>query len=109
MYGTMQSTAAERFAATARYSAKRMLKPINFFYVAPTARHVSVVGDFNDWQPEANPMRRQPDGGWATQIPLHHGHHLYLFVVDGAPALDPRAQGYARNHRNERVSMIAVS
>ena len=92
-----------------RYSAKRMAKPVNFFCQAPEARTVSVVGDFNDWRPDAHPMHRQPDGGWSVQIPLHHGHHLYLFLVDGRPTLDPRAQGYGRNVRNERVSMIAVS
>jgi len=86
-----------------------MLKPVSFFCLAPEAREASVIGDFNDWRAEANPMRRQPDGGWAVQIPLHHGHHRYLFLVDGQPQLDPRAQGYARNARNERVSLIAVS
>lgn len=86
-----------------------MAKPINFFCFAPAARHVSVVGEFNGWRPEANPMHRQPDGSWTTQVPLHHGHHLYHFLVDGQPTLDPRAQGTARNAANERVSMIAVS
>jgi len=109
MYGMMQAAGLKPHDGAARYSAKRMLKPVNFFCNAPEARHVTVVGDFNDWQADANPMRRQPDGGWAAQIPLHHGHHLYLFLVDGQPLLDPRAQGYARNARNERVSMIAVS
>lgn len=92
-----------------RYSAKRMLKPINFFCHAPEARRVSVVGDFNGWRPDAHPMGRQPDGSWVAQVPLHHGHHMYLFLVDGQPMLDPRASGYGRNARNERVSMMAVS
>ena len=33
----------------------------------------------------------------------------YLFIVDGKPRLDPKASGIARNSRNERVSLIAVS
>jgi 1,4-alpha-glucan branching enzyme len=109
MYGVMHKAGAGGQGGLTRYSAKRMLKPVNFFCSAPEAQQVSVIGDFNEWRPEANPMRRQPDGGWATQVPLHHGHHLYLFLVDGQPLLDPRAQGYARNAHNERVSMIAVS
>jgi hypothetical protein len=44
-----------------------------------------------------------------TSIPVHHGHHRYVFLVDGKPMLDPRAQGIARNDQNERVSLIAVS
>jgi 1,4-alpha-glucan branching enzyme len=86
-----------------------MAKPINFFCVAPEARQVFVIGEFNGWQAGVHPMHRQPDGTWVAQIPLHHGHHQYQFLVDGRPTLDPRAQGIARNAANERVSLIAVS
>lgn len=92
-----------------RYSAKKMAKPINFFCVAPHARAVSVIGEFNGWDPAVHPMNRLPDGSWHLQLPLHHGHHRYLLLIDGKPALDPRAQGVARNERNERVSLLAVS
>jgi 1,4-alpha-glucan branching enzyme len=92
-----------------KYSAKNMAKPINFFCVAPQARSVCLVGDFNDWQPGAHPMARQPDGSWHVVVPIHHGHHRYQFLVDGKPTLDPRATGLARNEKNERVSLMAVS
>jgi hypothetical protein len=29
--------------------------------------------------------------------------------VDGKPTLDPRAQGIARNEKNEKVSMMSVN
>lgn len=92
-----------------RYSAKRMAKPVNFLCVAPEAQQVDLIGDFNGWTAGSHPMKRQPDGAWLLQVPLHHGHHHYIFVVDGKPALDPRAQGIARNAKGERVSLIAVS
>ena len=92
-----------------RYSAKKTAKPINFLCVAPQAKHVSLIGDFNDWHPNVHPMKRLPDGGWHIQVPLCHGHHQYLFLVDGVPTLDNRAQGTVRNARNERVSLIAIS
>jgi 1,4-alpha-glucan branching enzyme len=95
--------------ATGRYSAKKMSKPVNFICVAPAARRVCLTGDFNEWDPEANPMQRQPDGAWLLQMPMHHGHHQYRFMVDGKPVLDPRASGIARNRQGERVSLIAVS
>ena len=38
---------------------------------------VPLIGDFNDWDPAAYPMKRQPDGNWLIQVPLHHGHHHY--------------------------------
>src|ERR1043165_5719682 len=92
-----------------RYSAKNNIRPVNFLFFAPQARHVSLIGDFNNWSPNANPMKRQPDGGWTIQVPLSHGHHRYLFLVDGLKVLDPRAQGTARTETNEKVSLIAVS
>jgi 1,4-alpha-glucan branching enzyme len=92
-----------------RYSAKKMAKPVNFFCLAPEATAVALVGDFNNWYANAQPMKRQPDGSWQTQILLNHGHHHYQFLVDGKPTLDPRAQGVARNQKNERVSLLAVS
>lgn len=92
-----------------RYSAKRMEKPVNFVCTAPGASSVSVIGDFNAWTAEVNVMTQRPDGNWSASIPLHHGHHRYVFLVDGEWRLDPTAQGVARNERNERVSLISVS
>lgn len=68
-----------------------------------------MAGGFNDWNPTATPMNRMPDGRWMASLELSHGHHQYLFLVDGVPQLDPRASGATRNERNELVSLIAVS
>jgi 1,4-alpha-glucan branching enzyme len=92
-----------------RYSASRNLHHANFFCRAPEARHVSLMGDFNHWNPTAAPMRRMPDGRWMASLELPHGYHQYLFLVDGEPLLDPNASGTARNERNEPVSLIAIS
>ena len=94
---------------TSPYSAGRTRHHVNFFCRAPDAKQVCLVGDFNQWQSTANPMQRMPDGCWLASLELTHGHHRYLFLVDGRPVLDPRANGFVRNDRNERVSLIAVS
>ena len=92
-----------------RYSAKKMLKPINFVCWAPTATRVYLSGDFNQWNPAANPMKQMPDKAWLITVELKHGHHRYAFLVDGALVLDPRAQGITRNDKGERVSLVPVS
>jgi 1,4-alpha-glucan branching enzyme len=74
-----------------------------------SAKAVSIVGDFNEWQPEASPMSRQYDGSWQTQVALPHGHHQYAFIVDGQLIQDSRAFGAARNAAGQKVSLIAVS
>ncbi len=93
----------------ARQAAKKTIKPVNFICLASNAQRVTVVGDFNDWDPNAHPLKRHVDGSWSAQIAIGHGHHHYLFLVDGKPTLDPRAQGIARNEQNEKVSLLAVS
>ena len=97
------------YSPSNRYSARNMAKPVNFICVAPDATQVFLMGDFNDWHPTSHPMRQQPDGDWLIQIPLNHGHHHYQFRVDGKPTLDPQAHGTARNHMDEKVSLLAVS
>lgn len=92
-----------------RYSAKKHVVPVNFYCQAPEAKQVSIMGDFNRWNAHSHALTRMPDGAWRCQIPLNHGHHQYVFVVDGQPVLDPRASGVSRNAKNERVSMLFVS
>jgi 1,4-alpha-glucan branching enzyme len=109
MLMAMHSTVRSVLSARDRYSAKNMAKPVNFFCVAPDAKAVSLVGDFNGWKSDAHPMTRQADGSWHAVVSVHHGHHRYVFLVDGKSTLDPRATGAARNERGERVSLVAIS
>jgi 1,4-alpha-glucan branching enzyme len=96
--------------ATSRQpSGNRPRHLVDFFCRAPEAQSVSLIGDFNQWQPTAHPMNRMPDGGWVLRLELPHGHHRYLFLVDGKPMLDPNAMGKVHNERNETVSLIAIS
>jgi 1,4-alpha-glucan branching enzyme len=92
-----------------RYGAPRTLRAVNFVCNAPQAHSVSLVGDFNNWDPAANPMERRPEGAWLLNFELRHGHHRYAFFVDGVITLDPRAQGITRNDQGQRVSLVPVS
>ena len=85
------------------------LRAINFICHAPQAKSVSLVGDFNHWDPAAHPMNRMPDHSWLLKLELKHGHHRYAFLVDGVLTLDPHAQGITRNDKGERVSLVPVS
>jgi 1,4-alpha-glucan branching enzyme len=76
-----------------RYSAKNNLKLVAFICRAPKANDVYLAGDFNDWDPWANHMKRQVDGAWRLEVLLSHGHHQYIFLVDGEPVLDPQLTG----------------
>jgi 1,4-alpha-glucan branching enzyme len=85
------------------------LRAVTFICHASQAQSVSLVGDFNQWNPASHPMKRMPDRSWLLTVELKHGHHRYAFLVDGVLALDPHAQGITRNDQGERVSLIPVS
>ena len=56
---------------------------VRFELVAPQARSAAVAGSFNDWDPNALPMKRGANGTWIVTAPLAVGEHQYQFVVDG--------------------------
>lgn len=63
---------------------------VTFELSAPAAGRVALIGDFNDWNPEANPLER---GGqqWSVTLRLKPGRYRYSFVVDGSNwQADPR-------------------
>jgi 1,4-alpha-glucan branching enzyme len=88
---------------------QKPLRAVNFICHAPQAVSVHLVGDFNNWNPTANPMKQMPDRSWLLTLELKHGHHRYAFLVDKVLTLDPHAQGVTRNEKGERVSLIPVS
>lgn len=59
-------------------------RDVQFVLVAPTARKVQVVGDFNDWDASHEEFRAQHRGGgvWSVTAKVPVGHHRYSFVVD---------------------------
>jgi len=55
-----------------------------FVVWAPNAQSVSLVGDFNEWDPDACVMTKEDSGIWYAFVPyVHHGDH-YKFAVTGA-------------------------
>lgn len=92
-----------------RLAAKKTVKPINFYCDASSAQQVCLAGDFNGWSLTATPMQRQMDGSWFAQVPLSHGHHRYLVIIDGEFALDPRASGVSENEDGSVCSLLSVS
>ena len=51
---------------------------------APRAQAVSVVGDFNSWNPDAHPMEKITQGIWERFMPGGQTYDAYKFAVTGA-------------------------
>ena len=63
---------------------------------AGNAQRVSLVGDFNSWDPAANPMKKQKNGGFSTTLNLRAGFtNQFRYLIDGARWVnDSAADGY---------------
>lgn len=70
---------------------------VPFSFPAPEARVVSLVGDFNSWDPKAMPMDKGSDGVWCLRVALKPGSHQYRFIADGIWQDDPAAQQKTAN------------
>jgi hypothetical protein len=56
---------------------------VRFSISAEVASRVSVVGDFNDWNPAGTPLRRVAGGQWSVTVPLTPGRYRFSFLLDG--------------------------
>jgi len=54
-----------------------------FFYHAPKANRVNIVGTFNNWNTsEESLMERKKDGTWSKRVYLAPGTYQYRFLID---------------------------
>ena len=56
---------------------------IEFRIYEPGAKLISLVGDFNNWNPENDLMQRGRDGIWRLTKRLAPGKYRYIYLVDG--------------------------
>ena len=55
-----------------------------FIVWAPNARRVSLVGEFNGWNPDAMPMEKMEGGIWVIFVEGLHDCLCYKYCIDGA-------------------------
>jgi hypothetical protein len=76
--------AAPARTATDQRSVASDARPVYLHLDAPTSSRVSVVGDFNDWDPSATPLKMiTKDGRWMVELRLKPGRYHYRFLLDG--------------------------
>jgi hypothetical protein len=77
-------------------------------FFALEAKKVNVAGNFNNWNPDATPMKNRGDGEWVVRLLLNAGQYEYRFVVDGRWCEDPRASQLVSNSHGEFNSVLVV-
>ncbi|HVM61102.1 MAG TPA: glycogen-binding domain-containing protein [Verrucomicrobiae bacterium] len=75
---------------------------------APSAHSVFVAGNFNGWDPQHTPLRKEAGGVWRAFLPLSPGRYEYRLVVDGQWQEDPGARESVPNPHGGRNSVLVV-
>lgn len=80
-----------------------------FLLIAPSAKSVSLVGDFSDWDDSRFQMERvSDDGAWSITIPLVPGRYEYQFEVDGSQRVNDPTRPQTSSEFGSANSVVTV-
>lgn len=75
---------ARKKSSTPRAPRKQTTKQsVTFEYFDPSAKVVTLVAEFNNWDPNVRPLKRDSGGLWKVAVKLEPGSYQYKFVVNG--------------------------
>lgn len=61
---------------------------LTFVFRGSPGRRVSIVGDFNNWDPLMDPLEETSPGSYSVTLRVPAGEHWYYFLSDGRRILD---------------------
>jgi hypothetical protein len=86
------------------------LRSVEFVLRTSADSSVALVGDFNNWDARATPLRHSSDSLWSVVVPLRPGRYRYTFVVDGSRwRRDPLAPQALEDDFGTPTSVITVA
>jgi 1,4-alpha-glucan branching enzyme len=78
-------------------------------FVLDVEEDVSVVGDFNGWDPYAHPLVRDGSGHRAATVPLEPGSYAFRYLAaEGRFFDDPQADSFADNGYGETHGVLDI-
>jgi hypothetical protein len=82
---------------------------VRFVLMAPGAKSVSLVGDFNAWAKGATALEQTGrEGIWVASVVVPSGRHEYAFVVDGNRWVSDPAAPVKIDEYNVESSILSV-
>jgi 1,4-alpha-glucan branching enzyme len=84
-------------------------KKVLFSLHAPQAETVFLAGDFNQWNPEKNRLKKGRSGAWEVTLMLSPRSYEYKFIVDGKWQLDPVNSQTCHNCFGSSNNLVTVS
>ena len=83
-------------------------KKSQFEFSAPEAGEVYLAGEFNNWDVQATPMKKDKNGIWKTALSLQPGRYEYRFFVDGNWVSDLSCSGCVPNDFGTTNCVIVI-
>ena len=84
-------------------------KKVLFSLHAPQADTVFLAGDFNQWDPEKNRLKKGRSGAWEAHLMLSPRTYEYKFIVDGKWQLDPVNSQTCKNCFGSSNNLVTVA
>ncbi|MFA5928195.1 MAG: glycogen-binding domain-containing protein [Candidatus Margulisiibacteriota bacterium] len=87
---------------------KNSLKSISVKFFNPDISSVSLVGDFNDWDPTKTKMKKNSNGEYVASIKLKPGSYAYKFLTSNGWITDPCAECVEDSLGNQNSLLIVM-
>ncbi len=88
-YGSYMSVIDRVRSDEGKYLTYRIINNmIEFRLYKPEARLISIVGDFNNWNPESDLLEKDKNGIWRLGKRLSRGMYRYKYIIDGNWTVD---------------------
>lgn len=83
---------------------------VTFAYKAPEVKELSLVGDFNEWNTSATPLKKLKNGTFKVILDLDvNKSYEYKFVADGKYINDNEAEALVYNdYANSENCLISL-
>ncbi|HOO70813.1 MAG TPA: glycogen-binding domain-containing protein [Spirochaetota bacterium] len=109
-YGSYTSLSEPAFSSLGKNVTFRKIdgRTIEFRLYRPNARMISLVGDFNNWNPEADLLEKGDDNIWRLVKRISPGTYRYKYVVDGKWMADVYNNESCSDQTGEICSMVYI-
>jgi 1,4-alpha-glucan branching enzyme len=81
---------------------------VEFRIYRPEAKFISLVGDFNNWNPENDILKKGENGVWSIIKHIPSGSYLYRYIIDGSWMQDIYNPESASDMSGDICSVIKV-
>ena len=83
-------------------------KKVSFTLAVEKGNQVYVAGSFNNWDPDATPLKFTKKGVFTAKVDLPPGKHEYKFVVNGQWLMDHQNPEQAPNSMGSHNSVLYI-